>query len=43
MTALLRDACDQYLAYQRDVRQVSPHTLTNYARDLSSFIDFCES
>jgi integrase/recombinase XerC len=39
---LLREACDQYLAYQRDVRQVSPHTLTGYDRDLSNFSEFCE-
>ena len=42
MAKLLREACDQYLAYQRDVRQVSPHTLTGYDRDLSNFSGFCE-
>ena len=32
----LADACRQYLDYLRDVRQLSPHTLSNYQRDLAS-------
>lgn len=29
--------------YLQQVRQVSPHTLTNYRRDLDKFIRYCES
>jgi len=32
----------QFLEYLRDVRQLSPHTLTNYRRDLLSLESFCE-
>jgi integrase/recombinase XerC len=32
----------QFLDYLRDVRQLSPHTLTNYRRDLSSLAEFCD-
>ncbi len=30
-----------FLAYLRDVRQLSAHTLTNYRRDLENLQDFC--
>jgi len=42
VTDSLRDACSDYLSYQRDVRQVSPHTLSGYSRDLLNFVDFCD-
>jgi integrase/recombinase XerC len=32
----------QYLEYLRTVKQYSPHTLTNYARDLERLRQFCE-
>lgn len=32
----------QFLEYLRDVRQLSPHTLSNYSRDLRSLESFCE-
>ena len=32
----------EFLAYLRDVRQLSPHTLSNYQRDLDSLSAFCE-
>ena len=32
----------QFLEYLRDVRQLSPHTLTNYRRDLLSLDSFCQ-
>ncbi len=31
----------RFLDYLRDVRQLSPHTLSNYRRDLVSLQDFC--
>ncbi|MEH6591176.1 MAG: tyrosine recombinase XerC [Halioglobus sp.] len=31
----------QFLVYLRDVRQLSPHTLSNYQRDLKSLCEFC--
>ncbi len=31
---------DKFLKHLREVRQVSPHTLRAYHRDLSRFIDF---
>ena len=31
----------QFLDYMRDVRQLSPHTLSNYRRDLKSLEEFC--
>jgi integrase/recombinase XerC len=32
----------QFLSYLRDVRQLSPHTLSNYGRDLHKLEDYCE-
>jgi len=32
----LTDACKEFIDYLRDVRQLSPHTLENYQRDLAS-------
>jgi integrase/recombinase XerC len=36
VSALLAESCGQFLDYLRDVRQLSPHTLENYRRDLAS-------
>jgi integrase/recombinase XerD len=35
-------AIDQYLAYLRDVRRMSPNTLESYARDLAALAGFAE-
>ena len=32
----------RFLDYLRDVRQLSPHTLNSYRRDLASLQDYCE-
>jgi integrase/recombinase XerC len=37
----LADSAEQFLGYLRDVRQLSPHTLSNYSRDLRSLIAYC--
>ncbi|MGB1141055.1 MAG: tyrosine recombinase XerC [Halioglobus sp.] len=34
-------AAEQFLTYLRDVRQLSPHTLSNYQRDLRALQDYC--
>jgi integrase/recombinase XerC len=39
-SALAR-ATDDFLDYLRDVRQLSPHTVSNYRRDLDSLVDHC--
>jgi integrase/recombinase XerC len=36
-----RQACEQFLEYLRIVRQLSPHTLSSYQRDLKKFSSFC--
>ena len=41
MTDSLAAACDVFLAYQRDIRQVSHHTLEGYGRDIRRFVSFC--
>ncbi len=38
----LDEACEQFLRYQRDVRQLSPHTLAAYGSDLQKFTVFCQ-
>ena len=38
----LASSTQQFLDYLRDVRQLSPHTLTNYQRDLKSLLAFCK-
>ncbi len=38
----LAHSVEQFLDYLRDVRQLSPHTLANYRRDLRSLIAFCK-
>ncbi|CAA0078668.1 Tyrosine recombinase XerC [BD1-7 clade bacterium] len=35
-------ALDQYIDYIRDVRRLSPHTVSNYQRDLSAFAVHCD-
>ena len=42
MTANLADACTEFLDYLRDVRQLSPHTLQNYQRDLLTLQRYSE-
>jgi integrase/recombinase XerC len=37
----LAQQVEQFLQYLRDVRQLSPHTLTNYGRDLRNLQSFC--
>ncbi|MBE9539376.1 MAG: tyrosine recombinase XerC [Proteobacteria bacterium] len=39
----LAHSAEQFLDYLRDVRQLSPHTLSSYRRDLKSLIAFCKS
>lgn len=41
MTTQLPGQIEQFLTYLRDVRQLSPHTLSNYGRDLASLLDWC--
>jgi integrase/recombinase XerC len=36
----LAEHCRQFIDYLRDVRQLSPHTLSNYSRDLASLQAF---
>ena len=38
----LAHSAEQFLDYLRDVRQFSPHTLSNYRRDLRSLIAYCK-
>ena len=42
MSTALADACTEFLDYLRDVRQLSPHTLQNYQRDLLSLQRYSE-
>lgn len=43
MSSPLATACTEFLDYLRDVRQLSPHTLENYQRDLASLQAYCEA
>lgn len=36
-------SADEFLEYLRSVRRLSPHTLSNYARDLASLRAYCEA
>ncbi len=38
----LNDAVASFLVHLSDERQLSPHTITNYRRDLTSLLDFLE-
>ena len=40
MSDALERSTGEFLAYLRDVRQLSPHTLSNYERDLDSLCTF---
>lgn len=42
MTAILETASRSFLEYLRDVRQLSPHTIESYGRDLTRFLAWCE-
>jgi integrase/recombinase XerC len=37
----IASSAERFLSYLRDVRQLSPHTLSNYRRDLKSLQEFC--
>jgi integrase/recombinase XerC len=39
----LRGGVERYLASLRNERQLSPHTASNYGRDLESLLDYCAS
>jgi integrase/recombinase XerC len=39
----LEEPALRFIAYIRDVRQLSPHTISNYQRDLLSLQNFCET
>ena len=41
-SADLPTSISQFLDYLRDVRQLSPHTLSNYQRDLRSLQSYCQ-
>lgn len=41
-TTELDESATQFLTYLRDVRQLSPHTLSNYRRDLVSLHSYCK-
>ena len=41
MSRSLAQQIEQFLTYLRDVRQLSPHTLSNYGRDLARLRDYC--
>ena len=43
MPHALGQARDRYLDYIREVRQLSPHTLSNYQRDLDAFVQWSDS
>ena len=38
----VEQSATQFISYLRDVRQLSPHTLSNYQRDLASLQRYCE-
>ena len=40
--AILEKSATQFLDYLRDVRQLSPHTLSNYQRDMISLQRYCK-
>lgn len=43
MSESLARSCGRFIDYLRDVRQLSPHTLSNYQRDLESLRGFGEA
>ena len=42
MSDSLATQVEEFLTYLRDVRRLSPHTLSNYARDLQGLTSYCE-
>ncbi len=42
-TTALQTASEAFIRYLRDVRQLSPHTVNNYQRDLASLIAYCDA
>ncbi len=42
-TIELEESATEFLTYLRDVRQLSPHTLSNYQRDLISLQNYCQA
>ena len=40
---VLEQSATEFLTYLRDVRQLSPHTLSNYQRDLVSLQQYCQT
>ncbi len=38
---LLQDAIDRFILELREIRMASPHTVSNYQRDLNTFIQHC--
>tara|TARA_R110002110_G_C13470513_1_gene720855 strand:+ start:96854 stop:97768 length:915 start_codon:yes stop_codon:yes gene_type:complete len=42
MAASIEQSARDFLDYLRDVRQLSPHTLSNYRRDLNTLQDYCK-
>jgi integrase/recombinase XerC len=43
MTPADQDWIEQFLAHLETERRLSPHTLSNYRRDLAGVLDFCQS
>lgn len=43
MSDALGQSRDRFLDYIREVRQLSPHTLSNYQRDLEALVQWCEN
>lgn len=43
MALPLPEASAAFISYLRDVRQLSPHTISNYKRDLHSLVDYCSA
>uniref|UniRef100_UPI003D659C80 site-specific integrase n=1 Tax=Winogradskyella poriferorum TaxID=307627 RepID=UPI003D659C80 len=41
--AVKEELLEQFLHYLATERQLSPHTLDNYSRDLTRFLDFIEA
>lgn len=41
MSSKLEQQIEEFLLYLNDIRQLSPHTLFSYRRDLTSLLNFC--
>lgn len=42
MSSQLEQQIEEFLLYLSDIKQLSPHTLTSYRRDLMSLLSFCK-